>query len=156
LRSGGTVPDKSDALSAVLATVCAHAAELGLDPDLPLPDALLMQRLAVQLSRAARLAGDTAPAERLFFTQSPMHREEPAQEAQPAQPAGPADHALSAQSPMHREIDASDDRLSAWRTDHKTDRDQRAHEKLRTAIDERPTAKVKAMNQRDREEREAA
>ena len=50
---------------------------------------------------------------------------------------------------------ANDDRLSAWRNDHTTDRDQRAHELLRTVIDERVIAKVKAMNQRDRALRDA-
>ena len=128
LRSNGIVLEMGDALSALLAEVCEHASELGLDPDLPLPDTLRVQRLVVQLSRAARLVGATAPAGRRFFAQHPMHREE-------------AD---------------ADDRLSAWRNDHTTERDRRAHEKLRTVIDERVISKINARNKRYREEREAA
>ena len=156
LRFGGAMPASSSrTLSALLAAVCERASELGQDPELPLPDAILVQRLAVQLSRAARQAGIAEPAERQFLAQHPMHREEPIQ-PEAAGDAEPAEQIFLAQQAMHREVEADDDRLSAWRRDHKTDRDQRAHEKLRTVIDERLIAKVKAMNQRDREERAAA
>ena len=147
LRFGGAMPASSSrTLSALLAAVCERASELGPDPELPLPDAILVQRLAVQLSRAARQAGIAEPAERQYVARHAMHREVPPEQTLPPQ------------NPKQREAEAEadDDRLSAWRRDHKTDRDQRAHEKLRTVIDERLIAKVKAMNQRDREARAAA
>ena len=153
LRFGGAMPASSSrTLSALLAAVCERASELGPDPELPLPDAILVQRLAVQLSRAARQAGIAEPAERQYVARHLMHREEPAQPEAPAL----AEPSEQPQNPKQREVEADDDRLSAWRRDHKTDRDQRAHEKLRTVIDERVIAKVKAMNQRDREARAAA
>ncbi len=174
LRCGGAMPASSSrTLSALLAAVCERASELGPDPELPLPDAILVQRLAVQLSRAARQAGIAEPAERQYVArhamhrevppeqtlpaQNPMHREEPTQPEAP-EIAEPPEQTFPPQNPMQREAEAEadDDRLSAWRRDHKTDRDQRAHEKLRTVIDERVIAKVKAMNQRDREARAAA
>jgi hypothetical protein len=199
LRFGGAMPAAaSRTLSALLAAVCERASELGPDPELPLPDAILVQRLAVQLSRAARQAGIAEPAERQYVRQHAMHREEPPEQTlpaqnpmhreKPAQPeapeiAEPSEHTIlaqnamhrekpaqpeapeiaeppeqtfRAQNPVHREAETDDGRLSAWRRDHKTDRDQRAHEKLRTAIDEPLIAKVEAMNQRDREARAAA
>ena len=172
LRFGGAMPASSSrTLSALLAAVCERASELGPDPELPLPDAILVQRLAVQLSRAARQAGIAEPAERQYVArhamhrevppeqtlpaQNPMHREEPTQPEAP-EIAEPSEQTFPAQNPKQREVEADDDRLSAWRRDHKTDRDQRAHEKLRTVIDERVIAKVKAMNQRDHEARAAA
>ena len=172
LRFGGAMPASSSrTLSALLAAVCERASELGPDPELPLPDSILVQRLAVQLSRAARQAGIAEPAERQYVARHAMHREVPPEQTLPAQNpthreeptqpeapeiAEPSEQTLPAQNPMHREVETDDDRLSAWRRDHKTDRDQRAHEKLRTVIDERVIAKVKAMNQRDREARAAA
>ena len=102
LRFGsGLFEAGNQTLAALLATVCERASELGLDPELPLPDAILVQRLAVQLSRASRLAEAPEPAEQTFH----------------------------AHHPMQRETEEPDDRL---------------------------TSKVKAMNRRDREEREAA
>jgi hypothetical protein len=179
LRLGGAMPERgSGTLSALLAAVCERASELGADPELPLPDAILLQRLAVQLSRAARRADATEPANRWFSTQQSMHREEPAaqtfytqepmhreESAQPqaAGAAEPPGEKFSPQHPIQREAgpqrkapETPDDSLSAWRNDHTTDRDQRAYEKLRTVIDDRLISKVRAMNKRDREEREAA
>lgn len=186
LRIGGHKLDiDNGALSALLATVCEHASEVGLDSDLPLPDAILVQRLAVQLSRAARRCGGANAPAREIFTQVPLHREEPplpeaSLGAPPAEDGFSAQHAihradgpqrkaanaseptLSPQKALHRENKPrrkpdpkQGDSLSAWRNDHKTERDQRAHELLRTVIDERLVAKVKAMNKRDREDRAA-
>jgi len=163
LRAGGATFDTaSQTLSALLAAVSEHASDLGSDPALPLPDAILLQRLALQLSRTARKAAGSKPADRKIYklppdrrdappappiaAQHPMHREEPA-EPEPTVAENPP------QNPMQRETEADDDRLSAWRRDHKTDRDQRAHEKLRTVIEERVYAKVKAMNDREQDER---
>ena len=88
----------NETLSALLAAVCEHVSLRGLDPELPLPDAILLHRLAVQLSRAARKAGDP---------QNPVHREKPASSAPaPARSEGPA-QAHDPQYPMHREKPAS-------------------------------------------------
>jgi hypothetical protein len=183
LRIGGHRLDIGNgALSALLASVSEHASEVGLDPDLPVPDAILVQRLAVQLSRATRLCGGADAPVREVFIQVPLHREEPPRReaslgAPPAEDSLSVQHAIhredgpqrkvaeaaeptfSPQEPIHREnkprrksAPKQGDSLSAWRNDHKTERDQRAHELLRTVIDERLVAKVKAMNKRDRED----
>ena len=89
---------RNETLSTLLAAVCEHVSIRGLDPELPLPDAILLQRLAVQLSRAARKAGDP---------QNPVHREKPASSAPaPARSEGPA-QAHDPQNPMQREKPAS-------------------------------------------------
>ena len=161
LRLGGSLHDGSmhdggnQTLAASLAAVSEGACALGLDPELPLPDAILVQRLAVQLSRASRRAGGTANGSRHFFAQHPIHREE-APQPWAAEASEPAAASFPPKHPMHREEAEADDRLSAWRNNHTTERDQRAYEKLRTVIDDRLISKVKAMNKRDREEREAA
>ena len=112
LRAGGVSIDTSgETLSTLLAAVCEHASELGLDPELPFPDAILMQRLAVQLSRAARQAGATDPVERQFYAQHPMHREAPPEQVvDPQDPMPPkasarpeAFSAKRAQYPLQRE-----------------------------------------------------
>ena len=149
MRAGNIANDATnERLSALLATVCEHASASGLAPELPLPDAILIQRLVVQLSRAGRL----------FFAQNPLQRENapasalsapaPVRRNEPAQP----EVAIGPQHPLQRETEDPGDRLSAWRSDHKTDRDQRVPEKPRTVIDERLIAKIEAMNRRGREE----
>ena len=196
VRCAGALFDGGNQASfALLAEVCERACVLGLDPELPFADAILVQRLVVRLSRAARQAGDAGAAAHPISKQHPMHREKPVQHgaAETAEPpvhpiskqhpvhrekpaqhgaaktAEPAVHPISKQHPIQREkplqhdavvrgelAEEDDYRLSAWRNDHTTERDRRAYEKLRTVIDERVISKVKAMNQRDREEREAA
>ena len=175
LRFGG-----SETSAALLAEVCEHAAAMGLDPDLRLHDAMPLQRLAVQLSRAARLAERPmraqhsmqrekagAPQAAASLPQSPMQREtrpepEPTCAETPQHPVqrekarAPQAEASFPQHLMQRRKPAPDADLSAWRRDHKHERDQRAHEKLRTVYDERLGAKIKAMNKRDREAGEAA
>ena len=101
--------------STLLVAVCEHVCVRGLDPELPLPDAILLQRLAVQLSRAARKAGDQ---------QNPRHREKPASSPRAPEPPHPPE--ANAQNPEQREPD------------------------------ERPIARVEAMNNHDRAARQAA
>ena len=73
LRAGGARLDAgNETLSALLAEVCEHAGAVGLNADLPLPHAILVQRLVVQLSRASRLVGTTG---RRSVAQHPKHRE---------------------------------------------------------------------------------
>ena len=74
MRDGGNQP-----LAASLAAVSEDACALGLDPELALPDAILVQRLAVHLSRASRRAAGTANGLRPFSAQNPVHREKPPQ-----------------------------------------------------------------------------
>ncbi len=149
----------NDTLPTLLAAVCDHASELGLDRELPLPDAILVQRLAVRLSRATRMAAGAEPAGRRIPAQTPVQRENTTQPdaPEPAATDSPAQNPLQREKPAQPDApEPPDDRLSAWRNDHTTERDQRAHEKLRTVIDARLIAKVKAMNKRDREEWGAA
>ena len=124
LRLGGRMAEAGGAaLAPLLAAVCERASELGLDPELPLPDAILVQRLVVRLSRAVRIAEGSASGRTAFRAQHPLHREEPPQHAttEPAQPL------LHAQHPLHRETGP-----------------------------QRPLSKVNAMNQRQRDQRQAA
>ena len=150
MHDGGNQP-----LAASLAAVSEDACALGLDPDLPLPDAIMVQRLAVHLSRASRRAAGTANGSRPFSAQDPVNPEKPPQ-PRTAKASEPEETRFPQQNPVHRDEPEADDRLSAWRYDHTTERDRRAHEKLRTVIDERVISKIRAMNKRDREEREAA
>jgi hypothetical protein len=269
-------------LPALLAAVCDRVCDLGLDPTLPLPDAVLVQRLATGLSRAARLAegpvaargrsgaknrdrlpAPAAPADlgspRTQPSEEPLDREpeknvehpiqreaapnrdrsavppapadldpprtQPSEEpldrepeknvehpiqreaapnpdrsavppapadldpprTQPSEepldrepeknvehpiqreaapnpdrsavPPAPADRdppdMHSTQVPLHREPAADDDRLSAWRKDHTTERDKEAHERLRTVLEERIFKPSWAEGRRLRAEREA-
>ena len=111
LRFGNAGPSEGNTpLPALLAAICDHACALGLDPTLPLPDALPVQRLALGLSRAARMAeGQVAARERLT-AKNPMQPE-----AAPTTQAGldrvPPPSAepqrreseKTAQDPLHRE-----------------------------------------------------
>ena len=91
-----------------------------------------------------------------------MHREDrpkrdPAEASPP--PADPDQpDMVCAQHPIHPEPVRlnDDDRLSVWRSDHKADRDQRAHELLRTVLDDRLLNKIRATNRRERDEAAAA
>jgi hypothetical protein len=167
-------------LAALLATVCDRVCDVGSDPTLPLPDALLLQRVATGLSRAVRLAegriGTKKPLQRENLpispadgqrsgpppseaspyrapekrAEDPLHRDD-GQNPDPVEvslpPADPdRPHGISAKHPIHRgpvRLD-DDERLSAWRTDHTADRDQRAHERLRTVMDDRVLNKIRA------------
>ena len=189
LRFGGPIPQAGHlSLPELLATVCDRACDLGLDPTLPLPDALLLQRVATGLSRAVRMAegriGAKNPLQRENApdSEADRHRSAPPPVEQPPHRAP----AKTAEDPMHREdrpnadpADASpppadpdqpdmvcaqhpihpepvrlndDDRLSVWRPDHTADRDQRAHELLRTVLDDRLLNKIRATNRRERDE----
>ena len=90
----------------------------------------------MRLSRAARLAAEPNTAGRMIRTQDAMHREDPVRHdaAEPAEPP------ILALDPLQRETEEPDYSLSVWRNDHTTERDRRAHEKLRSAIDERAAA----------------
>ena len=181
-------------LPALLAAVCDRVCDLGLDPTLPLPDAVLVQRLATGLSRATRLAEGPvaargrsgaknpdrsavppAPADlgspRAQPSEEPLDREPEKNVEHPIQreaaanpdrsavPPAPADRdppdMHSTQVPLHREAAADDDRLSAWRKDHTTERDKEAHERLRTVLEERIFKPSWAEGRRLRAEREA-
>ena len=166
-------------LPALLAAVCDRACDLGLDPELPLPDAILLHRLATGLSRAARLAEGGGRTKNLMHRENPPKRDRTApagHRRNPAEPDsapitedpvhrkdGPNDREQSAspsdEEPLHREpvpTDAPpDDHLSAWRKDHTIDRDQKAHEKLRTVLEDRLFKPAWAEGRRLREEKEA-
>ena len=107
MHDGGNQP-----LAASLAAVSEDACALGLDPDLPLPDAILVQRLAVHLSRASRRAAGTANGSRPFSAQDPVHPEKPPQPRR-AEGSEPEETRFPQQNPVHREAPEADDRLSA-------------------------------------------
>jgi hypothetical protein len=161
---GGQAPQIGDPpLPALLAAVCDRACDVGLDPTLPLPDAILLHRLATGLSRAARQAEGRVAARGRLGTKKPLQREAAPNPDRSVVLPPPAERdrseILSAKDPMHREpvpaYDAPDDSLSVWRNDHKTERDRNAHEKFRTVMEERVFAKIRAENHRLRTEAES-
>ena len=176
LMFGGQAPQIGDpSLPALLASVCDRACDLGLDPTLPLPDAILLHRLATGLSRAARQAEGGVAVRRRLGTKNPLQRETVPNANWPAAPSTLADRQRSeplpsneplhrepekmAEDPMHPEPvppdDAPDDSLSVWRNDHKTERDRNAHEKFRTVMEDRVLSKIRAENRRLRTEAES-
>jgi hypothetical protein len=92
-----------------------------------------------------------------------MHLEGTPSSGPPETPPAPADlerlESKADEEPLHREkalADVpSDDRLSAWRKDHTIDRDQKAHERLRTVLEHRLFEPAWAEGRRLRAEREA-
>ena len=150
----------SQTLPALMAAVCDHACDLGLDPALALPDAILLQRLATGLSRAARLAQGAGQAKNLIHRENRPKRDRTKPEPAPiAEGPGYREDTLADKEPLHREPMPTDtppdDHLSAWRKDHTTERDQRAHEKLRTVLNERIFEPARAEGRRLRAEKAA-
>ena len=146
-------------LDAARDAACAHFPE----PEMPVTDAIRIHRAVVALAGVARRAR-AGVAHRARAGQ-PLGDVESVQPAaaeiepvllQPAEPLyDPAEPLTEAAEPL-AEYAEPESPLSVWRADHKADRDQRAHELLRTVVEERLFAKIKAMNQREREEQEAA
>ena len=119
-------------LDAARDAACAHFP----DPDLPLMDAIAIHRAIVALAGVAHRARAGRRHERAVEEDTPPAPIEslaPTESIQPGEPESP---------------------LSVWRSDHKTDRDQKAHELLRTVVDERLFAKIRAANAREQEARE--
>ena len=130
LRFGAATPESA----ALLAQVCERAAECGLDPELPLPDAIPMLRLTVSLSRAARQAEGTETAQPRSSDRRVAQHEAPAEPAQ----EGPAAENIT-DYPMQSAPEAPDNnRRTAWQLDR---------------TPERPIAKVRETNRRGTEER---
>ena len=119
-------------LDAARDAACAHFP----DPDLPLMDAIAIHRAIVALAGVAHRARAGRRHERAVEEDTPPAPIEslaPTESIQPGEPESP---------------------LSVWRSDHKTDRDQKAHELLRTVVDERLFAKIRAANAHELEARE--
>ena len=144
--SHGLGDDLVALLDAARDAACAHFPDL----QMPVMDALAIHRAVVALAgvahraRAGRrgaLVGAVVPADPGTATPLPD-----------PPPQGGTETDLSA--PSYDAIEP-DGPHCAWHRDHTTERDQRAYELLRTVIEERVYTKVKAANQREREEREA-
>ena len=125
-------------LDAARDAACAHFP----DPDRPLMDAIAIHRAIVALAGVAHRARAGRRHERAVEEDTPPVPIEsldpteiiaPIESIQPGEPESP---------------------LSVWRSDHKTDRDQKAHELLRTVVDERLFAKIRAANAHELEARE--
>ena len=125
-------------LDAARDAACAHFP----DPGLPLMDAIAIHRAIVALAGVAHRARAGRRHERAVEEDTPpapIESLEPTEIIAPIEPGEPGEP----ESP-----------LSVWRSDHKTDRDQKAHELLRTVVDERLFAKIRAANAREQEARE--
>ena len=111
------------------------------DPAIPVMDAIAIHRAVVSLAAVAhraragrRNAVSAAPVQGLDDTGTDETPADPPPSYDAIEPDGPH---------------------CAWFRDHTAERDQRAYELLRTVIEERVYTKVKAANQRERDEREA-
>ena len=127
-------------LDAARDAACAHFP----DPDLPLMDAIAIHRAIVALAGVAHRARAGRRHERAVEEDTPPAPIEslaPTESIQPGEP-GVAGEPGEPESP-----------LSVWRSDHKTDRDQKAHELLRIVVDERLFAKIRAANAHEQEAR---
>ena len=123
------------------------------DPAIPVMDAIAIHRAIVSLAAVAhraragrRNAVSAAPVQGLPVQglDDTGRVETPADPPPPAYVAIPSYDAIEPDGPH-----------CAWLRDHTAERDQRAYELLRTVIEERVYTKVKAANQRERDEREA-
>ena len=138
-------------LDAARDAACAHFPE----PEMPVTDAIRIHRAVVALAGVALKARAGRRSVNVESVQPAAAEIEPVL-LQPAEPLyDPAEPLTEAAEPL-TEYAEPESPLSVWRADHKADRDQRAHELLRTVVEERLFAKIKAMNQREREEQEAA
>lgn len=114
MRFGAATPESA----ALLAQVCERAAECGLDPELPLPDAIPMLRLTVSLSRAARQAEGTETAQPRSSDRRVAQHEAP---AEPAQEGPAAENIMD--YPMQSAPEAPDNnRRTAWQLDRTPER----------------------------------
>ena len=110
------------------------------DPAMPVMDAIAIHRAIVSLAAVAhraragrRNAVSVAPVQGLDDTGTDETPADPPPSYDAIEPDGPH---------------------CAWFRDHTAERDQRAYELLRTVIEERVYTKVKAANQRERDELE--
>jgi hypothetical protein len=107
------------------------------DRQMPVQDAMLLQEAAIKLARMAHRARVGRPMGRLpALVAAATVREDSAPEAPPAE-APPTQAPVPPPAPQEDDDPWADDPHSAWRKDHTEDRDQRAHEKLRTVLEER-------------------
>ena len=152
----GLSPELAGLLDAVRDAACGGLP----DPELPVMDAILVHRAIVALAGAAHRARGGRRVVSATTTPEPscsgLTRSSPATEAPEAHAAGsnPPNAGGSRVRPEH---DGDDDafRLSAWRKDHTTERDRRAHELLHTVLEERIFKPARVEGQRLRAEREA-
>ena len=163
-RSHGLGDDLVALLDAIRDAACAHFP----DPEMPVMDALAIHRAVVALAGVAHRA---RAGRRGLVVEAVAPVEGLGGEMEQNGGSGEilTDPAVATRLPdpppqegMENDLSASaydaiepDGPHCAWRRDHKAERDQRAYELLRTVIEERVYTKIKAANQREREEREA-
>jgi hypothetical protein len=130
-------------LDATRDAACAHFP----DPEMPVMDAIVIHRAVVALAAAAHRAraGQRGAAVRQKMAMATEITSLPP-------PQGGRENDPSSPPP---DLPDPDGPHCAWRNDHKADRDQKAHERLRTVIDDRVFAKIRAANQREREKKAA-
>jgi hypothetical protein len=150
-------------LDATRDAACAHFP----DPEMPVMDAIVIHRAVIALAAAAHRA---RAGRQSAAVETPESKSLPPPLRGRAGETGdrPTEIAVSTPlpdptpqrgresdlaSPPPTDLPDPDGPHCAWRNDHKADRDQKAHERLRTVIDERVFAKIRAANQREREER---
>lgn len=131
-------------LDAARDAACAHFP----DPDMPVMDAIRIHRAIASLAGVAHHAQTGRRAVATVEAPQTPPEADPPPVPPPSEPTPePPDEAEA-----DEQAEAPDDfSLSAWRCDHKAERDQRAHELLRTVMEERVFTKIRAMNKADRE-----
>lgn len=134
------------------------------DRQMPVQDALLLQEATIRLARVAHRARIGRPLGRLpalvaattAFESSPIAAPIP-QAAAPNDDVAPTWYPVDddpAEDDPAEDDPWADNPLSAWRKDHVNDRDQRAHERLRTVLEERIFKPAWAEGERLRQEKQ--
>ena len=144
-------------LDATRDAACAHFP----DPEMPVMDAIAIHRAVVALAAVAHRAraGRRGAVVRERTDTEITSLPPPLRARAGERGKNPTDGAVSPPQGGSEtdliDLPDPDGPHCAWRNDHKIDRDQKAHERLRTVIEERVFAKIRAANQREREERAA-
>ena len=124
------------------------------DRQMPVQDALLLQEATVKLARVAHRARIGRPLGRLpALVAAASEPESPPIAAPVPQAAAPDDEAPG--DDYADDDPWADNPLSAWRKDHVNERDQRAHERLRTVLEARIFKPAWAEGERLRQEKQA-
>ncbi len=142
----GLPPGLNDGVLGLLEAVCQSIGHHFPDRDMPVQDAMLLHEAATKLAAVAHRARVGRPMGRLpaLVAAMPMPIEPPLVESPPAEPppieCHPAEAPVANPPPVQppdNDDPWADNPNSAWRKDNKDERDRRAHEKLRTVLEER-------------------
>ncbi len=143
----------SEELIALLDVVRDAACGALPDPEMPVMDAILVHRAIVALAGAAHQARGGRRVVVVGGIEENSRR--PPDLGPLCGPSPQGEGEVLSQLPPTEEEPEDDFSLSAWRKDHTTERDKKAHELLHTVLEERLFKPARAEGQRLRAEREA-